>query len=141
MKTEKVVISFIAVVIGIFVAAIGFYFYQTTKVIKETDLKNIKTPLSPTPKKSSLFITLDSPKDEEVTDKRTITLSGTTTPNATVIVTTMTNDYMLTPTPTGSFSSSIVLENGQNEITILAVAQNGEEEKIVRTVTVSSETF
>lgn len=142
MKTEKVIISFIAVIIGIFVAALAFYFYQTTKVIKDQDIKNITLSPSPKPsKKPSIFITLDSPVDEEVIDKRTITISGTTTPGSTVIVTTASNDYVLTPTPQGNFSGSIVLENSQNEITILAVAKNGEEEKLVRTVTVSSETF
>lgn len=142
MKTEKVIISFIAVGVGIFVAALAFYFYQTTKVIKD-DAVTLDS-LSPTPKpspKPSLFITLDAPKDEEVTDKKTLAVAGTTVKNAVVIVTTATNDYVLTPTTNGKFSTTIVLADGQNEITIVAIAPDGQEEKVIRTVTVSSETF
>ena len=142
MKAEKVILSFVAVFVGLVAAGVAFYFYQTTKVIKDegATTDSLSTTPKPSPK-PSLFVTLDSPKNEEVTDKKTIAVMGTTVKNAVVIVTTATNDYVLTPTTNGKFSTTIVLEGGQNEITIVAVAPNGEEEKIIRTVTVSSETF
>lgn len=142
MKTEKVIISFITTIIGIFVAGLAFYFYQTTKTVPEQEIKTLSA--SPSPKvtpKPSIFLTIHTPKDEEVTDKRTITVSGTTVSNATLIVTTPANDQVITAASNGNFSTTVVLENGENELTIVAIAPNGEEEKITQTISVSSETF
>lgn len=143
MKTEKIVISFITTIIGIFVAGLAFYFYQTTKIVPEKDLKTLSISPSPkvTTRASSVFLTLHTPKDEEVTDKRTITVNGTTVPNATLIITTGTNDQVITASANGNFSTTTVLENGENELNIIAISPTGEEEKVTQTITVSSDTF
>lgn len=142
MKTEKIVISFIASLIGILAAAGAFYFYQTTKVIPQSDIKNIT--LSPKPEPSpnpSIFLTVDLPINEEVTDKKIIAVNGTTSPDAVVIVTSGVSDQIITPTTNGAFSTTITLDNDENEITVTAVSPTGEEITLVKTVTVSSETF
>lgn len=142
MKTEKIVISFIAVVIGILAAGVVFYFYQTTKTIPESTVKTItaKPSNAPTPK-PSIFLTIDAPKDEEVVDSKTIVVKGTTIPDATVIVSSAIADQIAAPTANGSFTTTIVLESDENEITITAIAPTGEEITVLRTVTVSQETF
>lgn len=142
MKTEKIVISFIASLIGILAAAGAFYFYQTTKVIPSSEIKTITLSPKPEPtNQPSVFITVDTPTNEEVTDKKIIAVNGTTAPDAVVIITSGISDQVITPTSNGSFASTIVLENDQNEIYITAVSPTGEEVTIVKTVTVSSETF
>ena len=142
MKTEKIVLSFIAIAIGLVVAAGAFYLYQTTKTIPED---KIRTPslssLSPTDIPSSLFLTVESPKEEEVFDKKTVPISGKTEKDAIVIISTNTNDEVITPAGNGDFSTTATIENGQNQITIIAVAPNGEEKKIVKTLTFSTEEF
>lgn len=142
MKTEKVIISFITSLIGILAAALAFYFYQSTKVIPQTDVKTIT--LSPSPKttpQSKIFLALDAPVDEEVTDKKVIEVSGTTNPDTVIIVTSSISDKIVTPAQNGSFTTTITLDDGENEILVTAIATNGEETTLIRTVTVSSETF
>lgn len=141
MKTEKVVLSFIAITVGVLVAGVVFYLYQATKTISPSKIKtvSIQTP-TPLPK-PAIFLTVDSPKDEEVFDKRTIVISGKTAPASTIIISTQTDDQVITPAQNGNFSTSVVIEDGQNIIEITAVLPSGEETKIIRAVTFSTETF
>lgn len=142
MKTEKIVISFIASLIGIIAAAGAFYFYQTTKVISPNDIKTITLSPSPLPtSEATIFLTIDTPANEEVTDKKIITVSGATSPDAVVIITSALSDQVISPSQNGSFSTTLILDNDQNEITITAVSPTGEETTVVKTVTVTSETF
>lgn len=143
MKKEKVVISFIAVLVGILVAALAFYLYQTTKVVplpKSQTFSLTPKAQKPTPT-SSIFLTLDTPKDEEVISIKTVIIAGKTTKDAVIIVTVSSADHVVTPAQDGSFSVSMVLENGANQIEVTAVAPNGEEATVLRTVTVSTESF
>ncbi|MDP3987714.1 MAG: hypothetical protein Q8P80_01060 [Candidatus Levybacteria bacterium] len=141
MKTEKIVISFIAVVIGILAAGAVFYFYQSSKTIPASKSKTV-TIAAPTPTpKLSIFLSVDKPKDEDVVDSKTISVSGKTTGQAAVIVSTQSQDQVLTPASNGSFSTTITIEDGQNQVEITAIAPNGEETRITRTITFSTETF
>lgn len=141
MKTEKIVISFIAVLIGIFVAGIAFYLYQSTKTIPDSQTKTI-TVTPPTPTQSaSIFLSIDKPVDEEVVNTKTITVSGKTSPEATIIISTDTTDQVITPARNGNFSATITIGDDQNHIEIMAVAPNGDETRITRTVTYSTESF
>lgn len=146
MKTERIVLSFIAVLIGILVAAGGFYFYQTTKLVSVPQTKNNTsvTPLpnniKPTPL-PSISLSVDSPQDEEVVDNKSVTVSGKTTPGAVLIVSTNSNDDTITPASNGNFSTTVTINDGPNQIEITAVAPNGESTKVIRTVTFSTENF
>lgn len=141
MKTEKLVISFLAVIIGILFAGVAFYLYQSTKVVPETEKKILAT-ISPTPTPpSNLHLTIDKPEDEKVVDTKTITVAGTTTQDALVIVSIDTGDQVFTPATNGNFSSTLTLVDGANIITITAIAPNGEQTVVTRTVTYSTETF
>lgn len=144
MKAEKIVISFIAVAIGILVAGGAFYFYQRTKTIpeEESETRSIAVSKKPTPSpKPSIFLTVESPKDEEVFDQKTITISGKTDPEATIFISTAVNDQVLEPARNGNFSTTQTIQDGQNRIEITAISKNGEETTVVRTVTFSTEVF
>lgn len=141
MKTEKVILSFIAVLIGLLVAGIAFYFYQSSKTISTSQIKSISmTSPSPTPK-PSIFLTLDTPIDEQVFDQKTIIVSGKTNPTATVEVLTTLSEQIVTPTSTGAFSTTVTIEDGENMVDIIAIAPNGDEVKLSKTVTFSTESF
>ncbi|OGH18673.1 MAG: hypothetical protein A3F31_05565 [Candidatus Levybacteria bacterium RIFCSPHIGHO2_12_FULL_38_12] len=141
MKTEKVILSFIAIIIGLLVTGIIFFLYQTTKIVPPNKIKNIVL-LNPTPPpQSSLFLILDSPRDEEVVDKKIVTVSGKTQPDATVVISTNNTDDVITPASNGAFSSSITINDGQNQIEVVAIAPNGQEAHITKTITFSTETF
>lgn len=145
MKTEKIVISFIALIVGIIFAGLAFYFYQSSKVIPVSETKTV-TLTSPTPKlnnesSSDIFITLDSPKEEEVIDKKTVTVSGKTLPDATIIISTQLGDQVVTPAANGNFSVTATINNGENTIEVTAIDTQGFEAKITRMVTFSEESF
>lgn len=141
MKKERFILSLIAILIGLAVAGVAFYLYQMTRVIPDTENKN--TPkISPTPTPdSSLILEVDTPKDEEVVTRKTITVSGKTVPDATVIVSSETADEVATPAKNGNFSVTLTIGDGANVILITAIFPDGTEKKITKTVTYSTETF
>lgn len=141
MKKEKIILSFIAALIGIAVAIAAFFIYQSTKKVDPSEIKkiNIESP-TPTPN-STIFITVERPKDEEVTDERIITISGKTVPDAKIVVLTQSNEEAAVAASNGDFSTEITLDDGDNIIEISAIAGNGEIAKTKLTVTYSTETF
>ena len=141
MKKEKIILSFSAALIGILVAVVGFFFYQSTKKIKPSEIKRI-TIGNPTPTpQSSIFLTVNKPRDEEVVDKRIITVSGVTIPQAKIVVLTQGNEEAAVAAQNGNFSTEITLDQDQNIIEISALAPNGEIAKVKRVVTYSTESF
>ena len=141
MKTEKVILSFIATLIGLVVAGGAFYFYESSKAVPASQVKTISlTAPSPTPK-PSIFLSLDLPKDEEVFDKKVIAISGKTIPNAVVSIISDSYQDIITPSANGDFSTTMNIDDGQNFIEITAISPNGEDIKVLRTVTFSQEEF
>jgi len=143
MKAERVILSFVAVIIGLIAAGVAFYLYQMTKVVPDND-KTIslmpKISVSPTPDSANL-LSVDSPTDEQVFNKKTITVNGKTRKDATIIVTTEDNDQVVTPAANGNFSITQTIPGGTTLIHITAVFPNGEEQTITRTITFSTENF
>lgn len=141
MSKEKVVLYFIAVVLGILVTGVAFYFYQATKVVSPSKIKTIKI-ISPAPlPKPSIYLTIRTPDDEEVVGKKVVTVSGTTQKDATVVVLSPVDQEVVKPAETGDFSTTINIEDGQNNIEITAISPSGEEIRTTRTVTFSTEEF
>jgi hypothetical protein len=143
MKSERIILSFVAVLVGLVVAGIAFYFYQMTKTVSEPEeqKKNVANiQPSPTPDKS-LFLTVENPKDGAVLNKKTITVSGKTVPNTTIIISSENGDDVITPAKNGDFTTTETISDGSNLMQVTAIFQNGEEKKVQRTVTFSTENF
>lgn len=143
MKKEGIALSLIALLIGIIVAGVGFYLYRSIqtnqKQKSKTQITLMPTP-SPTPKKE-LLLSVTTPKDENVTNNKIITVAGSTDPNALVIVSTKFNDIVVNPEKNGDFSTPVTIEEGVNELTINAVLPNGESKRKTITITYSTENF
>lgn len=141
MKAERLILSFVAIIIGLAVAGLAFYLYQMTRSAPE-QTKKITSDISPTPTPdNSLFLTLDSPKNEEVLSTKTVKISGKTTPDAIIVVNTEANDEVVTPASNGSFTLTQSIGNDVNLIQVTAIFPNGEEKVIQRTVTYNTEGF
>lgn len=143
MKTEKLILSFIAVLFGLLVAGIAFYLFQATKTIPDTKTaaKTISI-ISPAPTAApSISLSLDRPKDEEVVNNKVLIVSGKTQSNNVVVVITDSSEDVITPSSTGSFSTTVNLDDGQNILEIIAIAPNGESVTNKKTVTYSQEEF
>lgn len=141
MKTEKLILSFIATVFGLLVAGLAFYLFQVTKTVTPNNTKTVSF-ISPTPTPlSSIFLTVDRPKDEEVVVSKVEIVSGKTTSNAVVIVITETSEDVIAPAENGDFSTTVNLDEGQNVLEVISIARSGESIRIKKTVTYSQEEF
>ncbi|MBI3887696.1 hypothetical protein HY310_01360 [Candidatus Microgenomates bacterium] len=145
MKAEQVILSFVAVIVGLIAAGVAFYLYQMTKVVPSEQAKpatlGSQVSAAPTPTSTSVMLTIDSPKDEEVFDKKVITISGKTLQDATVIVSSEDGDQVVKPASNGSFSITQTIPDGTTLLTITAVAPSGDEKTLTKTVTFSTENF
>ncbi len=140
MKQERVILSFIMVLIGLLVAGLAFYFYQSTKVV--SDRSNASIVSTPTPTTAPIiFLSISNPINESVVSNKTLTVSGKTEPEATVIVITESGQQVLQPSSQGDFSTTVILSDDQNLITVWALTPNGESTSIQKTVTYSMENF
>lgn len=144
MKLEKVILSVIAIIVGLIAAAIAFYLYQMTKTLPESSNKPItinsaNTP-TPTPNDDN-FLTVDSPKDESVFDTKTIKISGKTIPNSTIVVSTENNNQVVNPAQNGDFSLNETIGEGTSIIQVTAIFPNGNEKQVSRTVTYTTSSF
>lgn len=144
MRAEKVVLSFVAVLIGLIAAGIAFYLYQATKTIPNSTTKPIEIAQSPTPEPLSdeaHLLRIDSPQQEAVFDKRQVNVSGQTVKNTTIIVSTEDSDEVVEPAENGDFNLTITIPSGTSIMQITAVFPDGTEKKETRTVTFSTEDF
>lgn len=140
MTKEKIILSFVAVLVGLLVASGAFYFYQQTKVVSPEKQLTVLTRPSPTPKPSVILV-IDEPTDEKIYDNKIVKLSGKTEPDAIIVILTENNEEVLNPSKTGDFSTTISLDTGANVIQITAVGKNGDANTIERTVSYTSENF
>lgn len=138
---EKIILSFIAIALGLFVAGGAFYIYQSAKTVKEPIKQQIQKIQPTKTPQSSNFLIIEKPKDEELFNKRIITVTGKTIPNSVVIVSTAASDQVVKPTANGDFTLTQNINDGVNVINITAIFPNGEEQSILRTVTSTTEEF
>lgn len=142
MKAEKIILSFFALLAGLIVAGVGFYFVQSSQLNKNSQAKTNSTAPSPTPTPaSSLFLSIDSPKDRSVVSKKTIQVTGKTQKDAIIVISTPLGDDVITPTQKGDFSATITIDDGENAIYYTAIAPTGEEKQQIQTITYSTEDF
>ena len=141
MKQERVILSFIAVLIGLLVAGVAFYFYQSTKIVQNTKVA-VTAQVQPTPTPiPTIYLSISDPAPEVVVDNKTLQILGTTNPGATVIIITSSGQDVLQPSSTGNFSTTIILDSGENLINVDSVLPDGEQTSVQRTVTYSTEDF
>src|SRR5438105_2475636 len=100
MRLEKILLSFVAIIVGLVAAGAAFYLYQMTKVLPAQKAQPVvvspTTSANPSPDTGNI-LSLDSPKDEQVFDNKQLTINGKTLPDATIIVTTEDGDQVVKP--------------------------------------------
>lgn len=141
MKAERIILSLIAIFVGLLVAGSAFYLYQMTKQITpDNNAITIKSHPTPTPN-SANYLVIDSPKDESIADRKTITISGKTLPGATIIISSEENDQVVKPTTTGTFSVTQTISDGVTILSITSVFPDGTEQTIKRSISYTTDDF
>lgn len=136
---ERIVIVFIAIAIGLLVTTLIFFLYQQTKTIPQ---RVINTVSNPTPKPASgVYLAIDTPADEQISDRRSIQVKGKTDPQNLIIVSTNIEDEVVKPTSDGRFSVTITIDAGANVLITRAIAPTGEETIDRRVITFTTEEF
>lgn len=145
MKAEKVILSFVAVFVGLIAAGIAFYLYQTTQTIPtdQTKPSATKVAIQPTkvPANNTDVFTVETPNDEQVFSQKLITIKGTAVKGATITVSTDDADQVLQPADNGDFTLTQTIPDGTSLIEFRAIFPDGTEKKIDRTVTFSTTNF
>lgn len=140
---EKILIIFVASILGLLITTIAFYIYQTTKsTTADKKLENpiVKQENTPSPQSAGSLI-IDEPKEDSVTDKRTVQIKGRAQPGSTIVVSSNTEDIAGQTADSGAFSFSIDIEAGVNKIITRAIQPDGSEIQDLRIVTFSTEEF
>lgn len=142
MNKEKIVLSIIAILLGLFVAGGAFFIFQTASSIQETPAEKQSPSPSPTetPENKNLLI-LEVPQDEQVFSKRIIDIKGKTAKETTVIISTASTDQVVTPNENGEFTLTHTLEDGINILKVTAIFPDGTEKTITRAVSSTTEDF
>jgi hypothetical protein len=141
MKQERVILSFVAVLIGLLAAGLAFYFYQSTKTISQSNQVTVNAPTpTPTPK-PTVYISLNAPDNEIVVTSKTLAINGMANPDATIIIYTDSGQQVIQPSTQGDFSTTLTLNDGENLIKLMAILPDGETTIVQRTVTYSTEDF
>ncbi len=138
MKTERIIVSFFAIIVGLTAAGGAFYFYQkNANAPQSKTLSSLVSP-APTPDITHL-LTVISPTDGLVTNNKTITLTGTATNNSTVLISTENDDQIVKASTSGNFTAQVSLPSGTSVIRITAIFPGGEEKHVSQTITSSTE--
>lgn len=140
MFKERFIIAISAVFLGLSLTGGAFYVWQSTKIIQAPNpiAENSQKEKPATPQ---ISLTIESPADESVVDKRIIPVSGVALGAQNIIVSTDLQDLVVEPASDGSFSLNITLSQGVNPINVIAIMPNNEIARQTRTVTFTTEAF
>jgi hypothetical protein len=132
MKKEVSVAIFIGLTFGIIIT-VGLYRARLSSLNRGNQTKLSPSP-APEASGANSSLVLNSPEDESIQSTKGVTVAGTTTPHAYVVVFINNQDFFTTADSTGHFSLATDLEAGSNVITIHAIDEDGRstvEEKTV----------
>lgn len=83
------------------------------------------SPSSQTQMTKNLGLNITSPAAEEVVSTKSVVVTGTSSPNASITVTGSKDDVIVMADADGIFSGSVNLNEGQNDLVITAFDSNG----------------
>jgi len=141
MKAERLILSLIAIFVGLLVAGGAFYIFQLTKQVPGgASSITVKARATPTPS-STNYLVIDSPADESISKVKTITIAGKVVPNSTLIISNGVTDQVVNPSSSGNFSVTSSLDEDTTLFYITAIFPDGEEKTLTRTLSFVSEEF
>lgn len=117
---------FLAVLVGLCLGLIITYgVYRARK--SDVDLAHQATTAAstPTPTPEETLLVIHSPEDEIITDQETVSVAGTTTPQAFVVIFTNGEEQIIQADDSGNFSVEAKLETGSNIITVHSLDEDG----------------
>lgn len=145
---ERLIIVFVAVIIGLVLTTVGYLVYQSfqeqtprTDTAPQQATTDSAPVTSPTPNANEFHVIITEPKPEAITDKRTISVKGSTNPGNTIIISTNQDDVVAEPKDDGTFSTTVTINAGTNILVARAIDAQGNTTEDTRVITFVAEEF
>lgn len=130
--------QFLILILGLlFIGGLYYIIYSPTLPSQSKSSLLIHGPITKEP--VSLKLDLISPDDDLLTFQEDLEISGKTSSNSQVIISSSFNDKITTSKADGSFSVDFSLNEGVNELKIIVFDQNGDSRETERMVYFSEE--
>lgn len=136
MKKEMFIAIFIGLTLGLIITY-GVYRMRVA-FLRGSDNVTTSTTPDPSPTPDTTSLTIFSPEDGSIQTQKELTVSGTTLPNAYLVLFVNNEDYISTADQSGNFSFNVILEDGGNILKIHTIDGNGTTTTVQRTVIVQS---
>ena len=140
MKKEVLIAVVLGIIVGL-VITFGMYTANTAlqrKAQQTKDAVPIPTPSSATLDAQHSSIIMYGPEDNMLTDKDKVRLSGSTSPNATLVIFVNDKEVIAVADGKGNFSAELSLVGGSNVITTISTDTNGKQDQDQRSVVFST---
>lgn len=137
MKKEVLLAIVIGFGIGLLIT-FGIYTARTALQKKAAASPSPTPTATVSPSTTPQTLSITEPKEDTLTDTDKITVSGATTPEATVTVVTQDSQIIVVANKTGHFSAQVELIGGANNITITSFATDGTKSETTITVVYST---
>jgi hypothetical protein len=140
MKKEVLIAVVLGIIVGL-VITFGMYTANTALQRKAQQIKDASptpTPTSELQNGQNSSIIVYGPEDNMLTDKDKVQLSGSTDPNAIVVIFVNDKETITTADGKGNFSAELSLVGGSNIITTIATDTNGKQNQDQRAVVFST---
>ncbi len=129
MKLKKKLSNKHFIISHLLILIIGLIFLGSLYYILNIQYKASSNPFSAGPvtsKPKSFTLTLDQPADESLTFNPSILISGKTSPLLDVLISTDKNDQVIEAKPDGTFSLTLNLDEGVNNIKVVVFDPTGD---------------
>lgn len=137
MRKEVIVAILIGILLG---GLVAFGVFRANVLLgdkKGKEVEVLPTPFEQEISTSQLVIT--QPEDSTVVGIDKVTVRGTVSKGATVVILAQSGEYIVEVKEDGSFEQTVELEGGANEMTVIAYDETGNESKQVLTIVYSTE--
>ncbi len=140
MNKDALLATLIGFFIGLLITGLLLAGPNLAKMLPNLKLPTInwpkaqqKTTLTPTPTPADFAVTIDSPLADSIEAKDEILVSGTTSPEAMVVVSGQIDDAVVKVKNDGKYAGKVSLNEGKNEITVTSYLKD---KQISQTVTI-----
>lgn len=130
LSTTSFVISMISILVIGLIFLLGLNFYLN----KDNHTINLNNWATLTSAPVSFDLNIDSPDDESLVFDKSLLVSGKTSANTPILISSDSSDWAIQSDSSGNFSQTITLIAGLNRLTITAYDSNGNSKVIQRTV-------
>lgn len=138
MKKEILLAILIGLAFGLFITYGLYRVRKATQSAKTQPASTTAPAASPSSDPDAALLTILNPEDNLVQEEDTTTVTGTTQPNAIVVLFVNQEEHISTADETGNFSFTVDLETGSSILTVHSIDENGKTTSATRTIVVSS---